>query len=311
MEYYRILSTIKNTFRQLFGPNVDIFKINNPFIPFHLSLILKDKRGCKSLCYLLASFKEPKSIIRWESKLNVYFLRDDWKMFYLIPFNCTMDTKLRWFQYRILNRFLTTNSFMCKIGQRIDNVCTFCKKEAETIEHLFVECKVVTNIWFKLQNWIQIKLSIPVVLSKTHILFGIDLKKCNSTINLIILLSKFYIYRIRCQGSTLSFLALQREIESYYKLEKYILLKTLNLSNFKIKWQVWKGLFDWRVAFDIRDIKLLIFSSQHYYLHLYEKIFVFPMSIICILLLSYVRIYVWVWGEWKSLCMLLKKPVYM
>ena len=132
---------------------------------------------------------------------------------------------------------------MCKIGQRIDNVCTFCKKEAETIEHLFVECKVVTNIWPKLQNWIQIKLGIQVVLSKTHILFGIDLKKCNSAINLIILLSKFYLYRIRCQGSTLSFLALQREIESYYKLEIYILLKTLNLSNFKNKWQVWKGLF--------------------------------------------------------------------
>ena len=78
-------------------------------------------------------------------------------MFYLIPFDCTMDTKLRWFLYNIPNRFLTTNSFMCKIGQRIDNVCTFCKKEVETIKHLFVACKVVTNIWSKLQNWIEIK----------------------------------------------------------------------------------------------------------------------------------------------------------
>ena len=164
---------------------MDIFKNNNPFIPFHLSLILRDKRGCKSVCYLLASFKEPKSIIRWESKLNVHFSRDNWKMLYLIPFNCTMDTKLRWFQYRILNRFLTTTSFMCKIGHRIDNVCAFCKKEAETIEHLFVECKEVTNIWSRLQNWIQMKLGIPVVLSKTDILFGIDLKKCNSAIILI------------------------------------------------------------------------------------------------------------------------------
>ena len=91
---------MKNTFRQLFGPNVDIFKINKHFIPFHLSLILKDKRGCKSLCYLLASFKEPKP--RWESKLNVYFLRDDWKMFYLIPLNCTMDTKLDGFNTEFL-----------------------------------------------------------------------------------------------------------------------------------------------------------------------------------------------------------------
>ena len=90
LEYYRILSTITKTFKQ--GTNVDIFRINNSFIPFHLSLILKDKRGCKSLCYFLASFKELKSIIRWKSKLSVYFSRDDKKMFYLIPLSCTMET---------------------------------------------------------------------------------------------------------------------------------------------------------------------------------------------------------------------------
>ena len=119
------------------------------------------------------AFKEQNSINRWDFELDVYFSRDDWKIFYLIPFNHTKDTKLRWFQYKILNRFLTTNSFMCKIVQRIDNICTFCKKEAETIEHLFVECKEVTSIWSKLQNRIRIKLGIPVVLSKTQIVFGL------------------------------------------------------------------------------------------------------------------------------------------
>ena len=73
-EYYRILSTIRSTFRLLFGSNVDIIRSNNPFIPFHLSLILKYKRGYKSR-YLLASFKEPKSIIRWESKSKCLFLK--------------------------------------------------------------------------------------------------------------------------------------------------------------------------------------------------------------------------------------------
>ena len=128
LEYYRVLSTIKNRFRQLFGPNVVIFKIHYPFMPFHLSFILKHKRGCRSLCNLLSSCKAPKSIKRWESKLNVSFLRSEWKIFCLIPFKCTMDTKLRWFQYRILNRFLTTNTFMYKIGQRVDNLCNFCKR---------------------------------------------------------------------------------------------------------------------------------------------------------------------------------------
>ena len=34
---------------------------------------------------------------------------------------------------------------MYKIGQRVDNLCNFCKKEAETIEHLFAECNEVTK----------------------------------------------------------------------------------------------------------------------------------------------------------------------
>ena len=41
---------------------------------------------------------------------------------------------------------------MYKIGQRVDNLCNFCKKEAETIEHLFAECNEVTKIWSKLQK---------------------------------------------------------------------------------------------------------------------------------------------------------------
>ena len=97
---------------------------------------------------------------------------------------------------------------MYKIGQRVDNLCNFCKKEAETIEHLFAECNEVTKIWSKLQKWVRSKLGIPFVLNKTHILFGTDLNICNSAINLIILLTKFYIYRTRCQGSSLSFISL-------------------------------------------------------------------------------------------------------
>ena len=125
LEYYRVLSTIKNSFRQLFGPNVDILKIHYPFMPFHESFILKDKRRCRSLCNLLSSCKVPNSIKRWESKLNISFLRGERKIYCLIPFKCTMDTKLRWFQYRILNRFLTSNTSMYKIGQRVDTLCTF------------------------------------------------------------------------------------------------------------------------------------------------------------------------------------------
>ena len=39
---------------------------------------------------------------------------------YTIPFRVALDTKLREFQYKLLNRYLVTNAFLYKIGV----VCT-------------------------------------------------------------------------------------------------------------------------------------------------------------------------------------------
>ena len=39
------------------------------------------------------------------------------------------------FQYRILNRYLTTNSFLHKIGPANSPLCTFCTQESESLEH--------------------------------------------------------------------------------------------------------------------------------------------------------------------------------
>ena len=40
----------------------------------------------------------------------------DWQEIYNLPFKVVIDTKSREFQYKILNRYLTTNSFLHKIG---------------------------------------------------------------------------------------------------------------------------------------------------------------------------------------------------
>ncbi len=244
LEYNSVLQAVKSPFKQQFHDNASIVPIPRPFIPFHLSCILKDKKGCKSLYKYFSSPKVPKSKQYWERKLNLTFSDNEWKMNCLIPFKCTMDVKFRWFQYRITNRILTTNTFMYKIGQRGDDRCTFCDEEPETIEHLLVDCKKVKPIWSKFQNWCYEKLHIPIVLQKREILFGTDLKKENLALNLFIILIKFYIYRKRCQISFPFFTPLQKEMKNYCQLEKYILLKNLNFSLYQSKWQVWRCLFE-------------------------------------------------------------------
>ena len=53
----------------------------------------------------------------------------DWHDIYKLPSNVLIDTNSREFQYRILNRYLTTNSFLHKIGQANSPLCTFCKQQ--------------------------------------------------------------------------------------------------------------------------------------------------------------------------------------
>ena len=60
----------------------------------------------------------------------------EWREIYELPFKVLMDTKSREFQYKILNRYLSTNSFLIKIGLTTSPLCTFCEQESKSLEHL-------------------------------------------------------------------------------------------------------------------------------------------------------------------------------
>ena len=171
LEYNSVINAIKNNFKHIFQANVHVASISRPFIPFHFSLILRDKKGCKSLCNQLLDTIVPKAKQKWSDKMGLQFSDQEWKAYNLIPFKCTIDVKLRWFQYRVLNRILTTNTCMYNIGQR-NSLCTFYNDESETIKHLFTECKKVKPILAQLQTWIYQKLDIPIILDQKHSLWN-------------------------------------------------------------------------------------------------------------------------------------------
>ena len=66
---------------------------------------------------------------------------------YCIPFNATIYTKLRSFQFKINHNILYTNEKLYKVKISDTSLCTFCKNEIETLAHLFAECNKVTKIW--------------------------------------------------------------------------------------------------------------------------------------------------------------------
>ena len=82
------------------------------------------------------------AIAKWELELNVK-LDDIWKEIRLYPFQITLCTKLRYFQYRILSNRLTTNVKRKMYNPDISDICFFCSRHRETVIHIMWECKEV------------------------------------------------------------------------------------------------------------------------------------------------------------------------
>ena len=59
-------------------------------------------------------------------------------------FKCTSNVQLNVFQWKLIHKVLPTNSFLKKKLAYSKHIlmCRFCKTDAETILHVFIECQI-------------------------------------------------------------------------------------------------------------------------------------------------------------------------
>ena len=69
----------------------------------------------------------------------------NWKVAYQTSFQCTKNSKLITFDFKLLHRQLPTNCFLKKVGLRVDDKSSFCNKETENLIHLFWRCEKTKN----------------------------------------------------------------------------------------------------------------------------------------------------------------------
>jgi len=68
-----------------------------------------------------------------QNKVKIKYpqLVDDWKKIYSLPFTVTVETKIREFQYKILNDIVYTNDKLFRFKMIESPLCAFCQKEDE------------------------------------------------------------------------------------------------------------------------------------------------------------------------------------
>ena len=106
----------------------------------------------------------------------------DWATVYLLPQKTTIESRMRIFQYKILNNILYLNNRLYKFGYVESPMSSLCNSETETMTHLFCHCSKTDQMWNSLTSWCKGCLTLPVLEPRTAILgfliFG--MKKASS-----------------------------------------------------------------------------------------------------------------------------------
>ena len=205
--------------------------------------ILNIHKGAKGYYEILTdNNSKPTCCSKWENKLNVQMPWD--KVFHKI--HKIKDVSLKWLQLRIVHRIIATNIMLNAMGVTDTTNCVWCDNARDSIEHVFWSCQYVCTFWNALQRLLNEKCDNAknLKLSQNLILFSVDDHiKTDNILDLIILLSKRYIYKCKIQKHTPDINVFKIILKARYSIEKYIARINYNISTFNADWYFYKFIF--------------------------------------------------------------------
>ena len=87
----------------------------------------------------------------------------EWKEIYLLPRKVSIDNNLLMFQYKILKIVLHLNQQLFIFNEKDAKLCSYCRLQDETINHIFVECKFPIKVWGYLGHYCQCSFDLPIL----------------------------------------------------------------------------------------------------------------------------------------------------
>ena len=242
IEYHGIIRAI-NIEKTKHSINQKAYNISQPIMPIAIKILFYDKKGCQRIYKVFCKNNDKPTAQR---KWNIDLLlpeTHEWYKTYILPYKITRDTNIRWFQYRLIQRILSTNTFLYKIGFTQSNLCSFCNDATETLVHLFWECNPVNEFWHNLENWLKgecMHIS-ELNFSKNDVLLGIqNTLRADGVINLIILLAKQFIYRMKYKSTVPSLQHFKKTVKVQFYIEKFMAYSSCNWDTFNKKWMPYK-----------------------------------------------------------------------
>ena len=170
----------------------------------------------------------------WIQVFNKSISSEEWSQIYTRAKSCTKDTKLIAFNFKLIHRIIATNDFLKRINISEDNKCTFCKSENESIEHLFYDCNITSQFWYRFIDHFAPFYPNIAHLSKKEIFLGSEQLDC--LCNFLLILAKYYIYTCRFNMKNPSMYAFKQIVAMHKNIEKYSAKINKKEDQFLQKW---------------------------------------------------------------------------
>ena len=176
------------------------------------------------------------SLVKW----NNNFIDLNWPKIFNKCNKTTPDTKLKWFQIRLLYRVLPTNRFLFLRKIKNSETCDLCQNDVETLEHMFFDCDIVKIFWQNITDKFIDKLPHANLLnlSKELIIFGYKRDvKTDKPLDLFILCCKYYIYSCKFKNAIPNADVCLKIFKYRYRIEKmYYENDDISTNNFEANW---------------------------------------------------------------------------
>ena len=240
LEYHKVISAVPHY------KKVHSTAYHDPTPKDPVDTLLCHTKVCKKIyeCLINERASIPsRSQGKWLEERDIHCnlsIPENWENTYCLSSPCTRESKLRAFQFKFRPRKIATNDFLCKIGIKQTDSCSFCEERNETLVHLFWTCRYTQNFWKSMFEWMSQNFKdLENVSPSLSLCFGLIDDVKDLLFHHLLLIARHYIYTCRLENKLPKQLYIQVLMNST-EIEKQIAFHNNDSNVFVRKWSRFK-----------------------------------------------------------------------
>jgi hypothetical protein len=242
MQYNSLVSTIPQNWKRCVKtmriPSEAISNKEQLYVSCRSRILALGITTNKDIYWEFVTRKQEQPIVanKWCTEFDIP--EDEWLCVFK-TFAELKDTKLKAFQYKILNNIIPCNLYLKRIGRSDVDTCPRCN-ELDDQRHYFIECPETQPIWLEMLRWWRNVTTQRITITDRDILIGLEPRNIKvekvKQLEYIIQTVKWMIYVNKQLGENLTFQKVLGGIRGMMQIQKIIAVRNGRGTTYDEEW---------------------------------------------------------------------------